>query len=95
MGSYMMGFINAIRLFVHIVPKAFLGPGTTASTDFSVFTDSTFPFIAIRVPEIQKDRGVFPDLFERLFPHVSTVQFQIPTGLNLTHMREEAEGDSP
>jgi hypothetical protein len=90
----MMGFINAIRLFVHVVPKAFIGPGTTASTDFSVFTDSTFPFIAICVPEVQKDRGALPDLFERLFSHISTIQFQIATGLNLTHMGEEAEGDS-
>jgi hypothetical protein len=89
----MMGFVNAIRFFAHVVPKAFIGPGTTASTDFSVFTDSTFPFIAIRVPEIEKDRGVVPDLFERLFPHSSTVQFQIATGLNLTRMGEEAEGD--
>jgi hypothetical protein len=91
----MMGFINAIRLFVHVVPSAFIGPGTTTSTDFSVFTDSTFPFIAIRVPEIDKDRGILPDLFERLFPYVSTVQFQIPAGLNLTPMGDEAEGDSP
>jgi hypothetical protein len=90
-----MGFVNAIRLFVHVVPKAFIGPGTTASTDFSVFTDSTFPFIAIRIPEIEKDWGVPPDFLERLFPHVSTVQFQIPTGLNLTHMGEKAKGDSP
>ena len=90
-----MGFINAIRFFAHVVPKGFIGPGTTASTDFSVFADSTFPFIAIRVPEIEKDRGILPDLFERLFPHVSAVQFQIPTGLNLTQMGEEAERDSP
>jgi hypothetical protein len=90
-----MGFINAIRLFAQVIPKAFIGPGTTASTDFSVFTDSTFPFIAIRVPEIEEDRGVLPDVFERLFPHVATVQFQIPTGLHLTHMGEEAEGDPP
>jgi hypothetical protein len=91
----MMGFINAIRFFAHVVPKAFIGSGTTASTDFSVFTDSTFPFIAIRVPEIEEDRGVLPDLFERLFPHVPTGQFQISTGLNLTHMGEEAKGNSP
>src|SRR4030042_3994266 len=90
-----MGFINAIRLFAQIIPKAFIGPGPTASTDFSVFTDSTFPFIAIRVPEIEEDRGVLPDVFERLFPDVATVQFQIPTGLHLTHMGEEAEGDPP
>mgnify|MGYP006267954101 CR=1 FL=1 len=91
----MMGFINAIRLFIHIVAKAFIGPCPTASADSSVFTDSTFPLIAIRVPEIEKDRGVLPDFFERLFPHVSTVQFQIPTGLNLTDVGDKAERDSP
>ena len=91
----MMGFINAIGFFAHVVPKAFVSPGTTASTDFSVFTNSTFPFIAICVPKIKEDRGVLPNLLERLFPHVSTVQFQIAAGLNLTQMGEEAEGDSP
>jgi hypothetical protein len=90
----MMRFINAVRFFIHIVSKAFIGPGTTASTDFSVFTDSTFPFIAIGVPEIEEDRGALPDLFEGLVPHISTIQFQIPTGLNLTPMGNEAEGDS-
>jgi hypothetical protein len=70
-----MGFIDTIRLFVHVAPRAFVGPGPTASTDLPVFTDSTFPFIAIRVPEIEEDWGVVPDLFEGLSPQISTVQF--------------------
>jgi hypothetical protein len=85
--------INAVGFFCHIISKAFIGPGTAASADLSEFTPSTFSLIAIGIPKVLEDRGCFPDLLKRFFSYVSAVQFEIPTGLNLTDMGDEAERD--
>jgi hypothetical protein len=86
--------INAAGFFCHIFSKAFIGPGTAASADLSELTPSAFSLVAIGISKILKDLACFPDLLKRFFSHISAVQFEIATGLNLTEMGDETERDT-
>ena len=86
--------IDAVRFLCHVVSGDFIGPGPTSSADLSEFTPSAFSLIAIGIPEILEDFGIRPDLLERFFSHISTVEFEIAAGLNLTDMGDETEGDA-
>ena len=48
--------------------------------------------VTVCIPKTLEDLRIRPDLLERGFPYVSTVKFEIATGLNLTRMRDEAKG---
>jgi transcriptional regulator with XRE-family HTH domain len=86
--------INTIGFLGHVFPGEFIGPGPTASADLSELTPSTLPMITICISKILEDLTVFPDLLKRLLPHISTIQFEIATGLNLPCMGDEAERDA-
>jgi hypothetical protein len=86
--------INAIRLLRHIVSKGFIGPCPTASADLLELTPTTFPVVVVHIPKILKDFRCCPDFMKRFSSYISTIHFQITTGLNLTHMGEKAEGNA-
>jgi hypothetical protein len=88
------GLIDAVRFLCHVISEAFIGPGPTASTDLSKFTLSAFSLIAIGISKILEDLRDGPNLLERFFFYISTIHFEITAGLNLTDMRDEAEGDT-
>ena len=87
-------FIDAVRFLRHIVSSDFIGPCPASSADLPEFTSSAFPLIAVCIPQTLKDLGIHPDLPERGSLHISAVELKITTGLNLTHMGNEAEGDA-
>jgi len=88
------GLIDAIRFLCHVIPEAFIGPGSTASTDLSELTPSAFPLIAIGISKILENLRGGPDLLKSFFFYISAIHFEIAAGLNLTVMRDEAEGDT-
>jgi hypothetical protein len=83
--------IDAIGFLGHIFPRQFIGPRPATPTDFSELTPSAFSPIVIRIAKILEDFRLYPDLLERLFSDISTIQFKVATGLNLTDMGDEAE----
>jgi hypothetical protein len=88
-------FIDAIGFLRHVLPGDFVGPCATTSADLSEFTPSAFPLIAFGIAKILEDFRLGPDFLKRYFPDISTIQFQIATGLDLADMGDEAEGDAP
>ena len=75
--------IDAIGFLGHVFTGEFIGPRSTTAADLSELTPPTFSMIIVGIPEILKDFGICPDLLERFFSYISTVQFQIAAGLNL------------
>jgi hypothetical protein len=67
--------IDAIRLLRHILPGDFIGPCPTTPANLSEFTSPAFSLVAIGIPKILEDFGILPDLPERFFSDISTIQF--------------------
>ena len=86
--------IDTVRFLCHIISGDFIGPGPASPADLAEFTPSAFSLITVCVPETLEDLGIDPDLPKGGFLDVSAVEFQVATGLNLTHMGNEAEGDA-
>jgi hypothetical protein len=93
-GHRLKGLIDAIGFLPHILPGDFVSPCPATSADFSEFTPSTFSLIAIGIPKVLENFGLFPNLPETFFHDISTIQFQIAAGLNLAKMGNETEGDA-
>ena len=90
--------VNAEWLFVQIITAGRVGPRAASHTDISKLTIAAFAFQIIRVPQFLKNLGILPNLCKRLFVQVSRQNRQIPTRINLTFMRNEADaraGEAP
>jgi hypothetical protein len=87
--------IDAIGFLRHVLPGDFVSPCPATSADFSELTPTAFPLIAFGIAEILEDFRLGPDFLKRFFPDISTIQFQIATGLDLADIGDEAEGDTP
>ena len=78
--------INTIGFLSHVLSGDFVSPCAAPPADLSKLTPSTFSLIAVGISKILEDFGIPPDLAEWFFPDISTIQFEIAAGLNLTHM---------
>jgi hypothetical protein len=67
--------IDTIGFLRHVLPGDFIGPRPTTPTNLSELTPPTFSLIAIGIPKILEDFGIRPDLPERFFSDISTIQF--------------------
>ena len=68
-----------------------LGAGPAAAANLVKLADAAFARVTGLVAELTKVFALAPDLREGHFAHIAAIQLQIPAGLHLAGMADEAE----
>ena len=72
-----------------------LGAGPAAAANLVKLADTAFARVTGLVAELTKVFALAPDLREGHFAHIAAIQLQIPAGLHLAGMADEAETVPP